>query len=128
MKGFSWQFIGPQTPFPYEAAVRAGRDADGSAIYAGRAFHEGDMIPAKVHPERRVAYICHGGEEIAKYEYEVLRTGDFVWEFATNGEIPIGAVECGKTADGEALYLARCLYRGTQTPGKVNYFKFSCKL
>lgn len=100
-------------------AVRAGRDADGSTIYAGRAFHEGDMIPAKVCPEKRVAFISYNGEEIPKTEYEILRSGDFVWEFASNGEIPIGAVEAGKTAEGETLYLARCLYRGTQTPGKV---------
>lgn len=73
-----------------------------------------------MHPQRRVAYICHSGEEIAKYEYEILRSGDFCWEFATSGEVPVGAVECGKTADGEALFLGRCLYRGTQTPGKLH--------
>lgn len=119
-KGFAWQFIGPETPFPYNVAVRAGRDSDGAPIFAGRAFHEGDMLPAKVHPDKRVAYVGYGGEEIPKYEYEILRSGDFVWEFAAGGEVPIGAVEVGKTADGEGLYLARCLYQGTQTPGKVN--------
>lgn len=29
-------------------AVQAGHDIDGSAIYVGRAFHEGDWIAAKV--------------------------------------------------------------------------------
>lgn len=120
-KGYSWQIIGPESSFPYSSAVRAGRDADGTTIYVGRVFHEGDMIPAKVHPDRRVAIICFQGEEIAKEDYEVLRSGEFVWEFACNGEIPIGAVVIGKTADGEDLYSGRCLYRGTQTPGKVSF-------
>lgn len=26
----------------------------------------------------------------------------------------------GQTAEGEALYIGRCLYQGTQTPGKVH--------
>lgn len=45
--GFAWQIIGPETSFPYNVSnwTRAGRDADGSAIYAGRAFHEGELIP-----------------------------------------------------------------------------------
>ena len=32
--------------------VRGGIDADGSVIYVGRAFHNGDMIPAKVIPDK----------------------------------------------------------------------------
>lgn len=49
-----------------------------------------------------------------------MRSGDFVWEFASNGAVPEGAVLCGQTAEGEALYIGRCLYQGTQTPGKVH--------
>lgn len=36
-----------------------------------------------------------------------------------NGTIPSGAIMIGKTMDGEPLYMGRCLYEGTQTPGKV---------
>lgn len=75
--------------FPYDSAIRAGTDADGSPIYAGRAYHEGDNVPAKVIPDKNVAYVCFGGEEIAKEVYEVLRTGTFVWEFATGGMFAI---------------------------------------
>lgn len=118
-KGLSWQFIGPESVFPYQHAVRAGRDADGAVIYAGRAFHAGDMLPAKVLPDKGVAYVTYGGEEIEVTEYEILRSGAFVWEFARNGEIPEGAVEGGRTVDGERLYFGRCIHEGTQTPGKV---------
>lgn len=105
-------------PYPSNM-VRGGIDADGTVIYIGRAFHEGDMIPAKVLPDKNIAYVCHGGEEHAKEDFEVLRSGDFVWEFATSGTIPEGGVSCGQTADGELLYIGRALYQGTQTPGKV---------
>lgn len=77
------------------------------------------MLPAKVLPDKSVAYVTHGGEEVAVEEYEILRSGEFVWEYAQNGEVPSGAVEAGRTADGEKLYFGRCLHEGSQTPGKV---------
>lgn len=104
-------------PFP-DGMVRGGVDTDGSVIYVGRAFHEGDMLPAKVIPDRHHASICYGGEEILKEDIEVLRHGSFVWEFATAGNLPEGAVSCGQTADGELLYVGRALHQGTQTPGE----------
>lgn len=57
-----------------EHAVSGGRDTDGSVIYVGRAFHDGDMLPAKVIPDKNVAYVCHSGEEHPKYDYEVHNT------------------------------------------------------
>lgn len=51
--------------------VRAGQDIDGAPIYVGRAYHEGDQIPAKVMPSKHVAYIAYGGQEIAKHQYDV---------------------------------------------------------
>lgn len=117
--GYCWQSLSVEDFFPHQHAVRAGKDADGSNIYVGRAFHEGDMLPAKVIPDKNAAYISYGGEEIPKTEFEILRKGDFVWEFATNGAVPEGAVQIGRTVDGEILYMGRCLHQGTQTPGKV---------
>lgn len=135
-------------PFP-DNMVRGGVDADGAVIYIGRAFHQGkftrlfkltkisthlrhlfsiffsqgDMIPAKVIPDKQTAYVCHGGEEHFKSDVEVLRAGNFVWEFANGGNIPEGGVSCGQTADGELLYVGRCLHQGTQTPGmKIAFF------
>lgn len=57
-----------------ENAVVGGRDSDGCKIYVGRAFHDGDMLPAKVIPDQNVAYVCHSGEEHAKHDYEVSKT------------------------------------------------------
>lgn len=43
------------------------------------------MVPCKIIPDKNIAYVCFAGEEHPKEVYEVLRTGTFVWEFATNG-------------------------------------------
>lgn len=116
--GCNWQHCNAAGPYPSNM-VRGGVDADGTVIFIGRAFHEGDMVPAKVMPDKNSAYISYGGEEHAKEDFEVLRSGDFVWEFSTGGSIPEGAVACGQTADGEPLYVGRALHQGSQTPGKI---------
>lgn len=116
--GGVWQHCTPEGPFP-QNLVRAGVDTDGCKIFAGRAFHEGDLIPAKIIPDKNLAVISYGGEEIIKDDFEVLRQGEFVWEFCTNGAVPEGAVEIGQTADGEKLFMGRAFYQGSQTPGKV---------
>lgn len=54
-------------------AVVAGKDTDGSKLYVGRAFHEGDLIPAKVAPAHGGAFVPYGGGEHSKFEYEVRK-------------------------------------------------------
>lgn len=71
-------------------------------------------------PDKQLAYVSYDGEEHPKTEFEVLRSGDFVWQYAPGGELPEGAIEIGVTADGEKLYCGRALYGGTQTPGKAS--------
>lgn len=70
IKGSHWVPSNAYSGVPVGAVV-AGHDVDGATIYVGRAFHGGDSIPAKVIPSKKVAYIPHGGQEIAKYEYQV---------------------------------------------------------
>ncbi|XP_012286337.1 uncharacterized protein LOC105702941 [Orussus abietinus] len=118
MSGYTWVPRSTGRSLP-ETAVSGGRDVDGSTIYVGRAFHEGDMIPAKVIPDKGVAYVSWNGEEHAKHDYEVLCKGDFVWEFCSNGSVPEHAVIAGQTSDGEPLYVGRVLHNGSQTIGKV---------
>ncbi|XP_014475327.1 PREDICTED: natterin-3-like [Dinoponera quadriceps] len=118
MPGYRWVSRAGAQSLP-DAAVQGGRDSDGTTIYVGRAFHEGDMVPAKVMPDKGVAYICYGGEEHPKYNYEVLCQSDFAWEFASNGQVPGDAVVAGQTSDGESLYIGRVFHNGSQTVGKV---------
>ncbi|XP_026472128.1 natterin-3-like isoform X2 [Ctenocephalides felis] len=101
------------------SAVRAGTDVDGAPIYVARAHHNGDLLPAKAIPDKQVAYVCHGGQEHAKHDYEILHQPVYMWEPCSNGEVPFGAVEVGHTSDGEKLFMGRCVHDGAQTPGKV---------
>lgn len=93
---------------------------DGSPIYIGRAFHEGDNIPGKVLPAARAMYVSHNGLEIAKHQYEVLCGGSVIWVPSGHGSIPYNAVRGGSTASGEPLYIGRTHYQGSLTPGKVH--------
>ncbi|XP_076628608.1 natterin-4 [Colletes latitarsis] len=118
MPAYRWIRRSAEQSLPGNAVV-GGRDADGTTIFVGRAFHEGDMLPAKVIPDKSVAYVCHNGEEHAKYDFEVLCLGEFAWEFSSNGNIPNDAIVAGQTSDGESLYVGRVLHNGSQTIGKV---------
>uniref|UniRef100_A0A182T8G4 DUF3421 domain-containing protein n=1 Tax=Anopheles maculatus TaxID=74869 RepID=A0A182T8G4_9DIPT len=122
-----WQYCNINGPFPPNM-VRAGVDCDGEVIYVGRAFHEGDMVPAKVIPTKNVAFVCHGGEEVLKEDFEVLRYGAFVWEYSSNGTVPESAMKIGQTTDGEPLYMGRAIYSGSQTPGKIHPSHGCCYL
>lgn len=52
-------------------AIQGGMDIDGHPIYVGRAFHEGDWIPAKVIPGKNIAYIAYDGEEVPVEHFQV---------------------------------------------------------
>lgn len=49
----------------------AGNDSDGTPIYVGRAFHNGDQLIAKVMPSKQAAYVSFAGQEILKHHVEV---------------------------------------------------------
>ncbi len=55
-----------------------------------------------------------------------------VWINASNGDIPSGAVECGRQSNGEALYIERAQYMGLLAIGKIDrshrvlYIPFGC--
>lgn len=70
--GYYWVSTTARQGVP-PTAVHGGVDQDGTQIYVGRAFHEGDWIPAKVIPEKDVAYVAYGGQEHAKSEFQVRK-------------------------------------------------------
>ncbi|XP_030385452.1 uncharacterized protein LOC115632442 isoform X2 [Scaptodrosophila lebanonensis] len=100
--------------------ILAGHDADGDAIYVGRAYHEGDLLPAKVIPNKSCAYVPYGGHEHVKHDFELLAGYGYGWVPDANGHVPHGAVVCGRTNEGEPLYIGRGHYNGSFTPGKIH--------
>nr|XP_018914912.1 PREDICTED: uncharacterized protein LOC109042558 [Bemisia tabaci] len=101
-------------------AVHAGRDKDGAPIYAGRAYHEGALLPAKVVASHRDAYVCWDGAEIPKSEFEVLCGPPVAWQIASRGAVPPHAIPVGQTPEGEQLYIGRTFHDGSMTPGKIH--------
>ena len=83
-------------------AVESGRDADGTKIFIGMAWHEGDELPAKVIPQKNAAYVAYGGKEIFVENYKVLCQHQLKWVPFT-GKIPVNAIPGGRTKQGETL-------------------------
>ena len=52
-------------------AVQAGLDKDGGLMFVGRAKHSSDLLPAKIVPNQRTAYVSFAGKEHAIANYEV---------------------------------------------------------
>lgn len=104
-------------------ALSAGVDKGGETLYVGRAFHEGDVVPAKVVPSHGGAYVPWGGAEHKKDYYEVLclppGRGQVSWVARSGGAVPDNAVSIGTTTSGERLFVGRVFHDGTITPGKV---------
>lgn len=115
----NWVASSAYAPIP-PGAVYGGNDVDGSPIYVGRAFHDGDNLPAKVLPSQNVAYVAYNGQEIAKHQYEILCGGNTSWVHSGHGSIPHNAVRGGQTSSGEPLYIGRTHHQGSLTPGKVH--------
>ena len=47
---------------------------------------------------------------------------DFQWVHSQNGMVISGAVEAGRTIEGEILYVGRVFHNGVMTAGKVSDF------
>lgn len=103
---------------PY--AVVGGNDCDGTPIYVGRSFHEGENMPAKVIPSKRCAYIAFGGAEHTKTTYDVLVGQGYAWVPCAGGSVPPNAVRTGNTRSGEPLYVGRGHHGGSLAVGKIH--------
>ncbi|KAM0736495.1 hypothetical protein ACS0PU_006144 [Formica fusca] len=118
MPGYRWT----RWPAPYADSrmlISIGRDMDGTNLVVGRAMHHGDVLPAKVKPDHGVAYVCYGGVEHTKHDFEVLMPAHFNWIRTGHGHVPEHAVEAGKTANGEMLYVGRTYHNGIPCVGKI---------
>ncbi|KOX67602.1 hypothetical protein WN51_08704, partial [Melipona quadrifasciata] len=104
IKAYRWLSRSAGQSMPPTAVV-GGRDIDGSTIYVGRAYHEGDMLPAKVIPDKNVAYVCHNGEEHPKHDFEVSKTPKTSAVLSSKSFIPLEIIET-KSAKHKASTLA----------------------
>jgi hypothetical protein len=62
-----------------QGAFICGLDKDGSNLYVGRAFYQGDLLPGKIVPSHGCAYVSRNGLEHSVKHYEVRRAADFLF-------------------------------------------------
>ena len=98
----------------------AGIDTDGSAMYVGRCFHDGDCLVAKIIPSKKFAYACQNGQEISKQNFEFLCHKNVKWVPSSNGQLIGNELTVGTTFEGETIYIGRGIHEGSITVGKVH--------
>ena len=103
---------------PQDSMV-GGNEADGEKLYVGRVNYEGGVHIGKVRGAFGGCNFGWGGEEHCEKEYQVLSKVKGKWVKAEGGEVPEGALHCGREADGALLYLARTEFEGGVHPGKL---------
>lgn len=64
----------------------------GEPQFVARARHEGDLIPGKLIPSHKVAYVAYGGGEHPHSDYEVLVGCRPRWIQVEGNQIPPTAV------------------------------------
>ncbi|XP_049946141.1 uncharacterized protein LOC126428269 [Schistocerca serialis cubense] len=118
MPPYYWQVCrGGHVP---HGAVMAGHDKDGAPVYVGRAHHAGDLVPAKVVPNKGGAYVPHNGQEHFKTAFEVLCGGSPAWMYAKAGHVPPSGYHVGQTSTGERLFVGRVMHDGATAVGKIH--------
>lgn len=103
-----------------------GREGDGTQLFVARS--PGNTIPnpirgihpGKVRPGFGGAFIPLGGKEVLVKAYEVLVEAG-TWIAGSNGQIPDGAIVCGREESGEPLFVARADFNGGVHPGKIRF-------
>ncbi|XP_026467214.1 uncharacterized protein LOC113370734 [Ctenocephalides felis] len=119
--GYSWRATTcHQSSMLCPKGVLAGRDSDGTEIYVGRSLYQGDVVPAKVIPNKSAAYISYNGVEVPVNNFEILVRSECKWVQSRNGTVPPGAFPVGQTVSGEVLYAGRVHLRGGVAVGKVH--------
>ncbi|CAK1541157.1 unnamed protein product [Leptosia nina] len=104
-------------------AVLGGHEGwDGSPLWVIRAWHDGDLIPGKLNVRHNSASIVYNGKEVPVQNVEVLcsQPDSLRWVPASNGSVPPGAIQGGKSCNGEILYVGRARHQLSVTPGKVH--------
>ena len=115
---------------------KGGRESDGSVTYVGRAFHNGNYLPAEITPSKSCAKVSWNGHVYPKTNYELLVGNDYKWETFCESNKKFyekHAVSTGMTIFGEMAFVGRASYRGSLLIGRLQFSQkclhvpFKCK-
>lgn len=88
-------------------------------LFSCRGIIENGVHIGKIRAGLPGCLIPVGGRERSVTVYEVLSGPPQRWMPATNGEVPARAVDVGRTADGQPLYVCRGVRNNELVPGKT---------
>lgn len=88
-------------------------------LYSCRGTIEGGVHLGKIRAGLPGCLIPVGGREQSVSVYDVLSGPPQKWMPATNGDVPARAVDVGRTADNQALYVCRGVRGNELVPGKT---------
>jgi hypothetical protein len=88
-------------------------------LYSCRGTIEGGVHLGKIRAGLSGCLIPVGGREQTVAVYDVLSGPPQKWMPATNGEVPARAVDVGRTASDQPLYVCRGVRNNELVPGKT---------
>lgn len=101
--------------------IFVGYDENNYKTYLGKAWHDRDLLPAKIIVELG-AFVPYGAleEKVDRFEFVRMDPGTYKWEVTMDGEIPANAVLAGLARDYQDLFFGRVMHNGNYIHGKVH--------
>lgn len=96
-------------------------------IYVIRREINGELIPGTVVADGSLQeYFWKGEMSFSVQDYEQLCGGSVDWVKCVGGAVPSNALPCGKTKDGQDIYMGRARKDGEYVVGRVDTSKAAC--
>ena len=109
----TWIASDSERPLPPEA-IPAGRERDGTPLYACRAMHQGVQHPGKRVSDGR-CHIGWGGQAVQVSAFELLAAASGTWAAPAD----LARAYVAGSEHGKPLYLCRAPHEGGVHPGKM---------
>ncbi|CAB3385235.1 Hypothetical predicted protein [Cloeon dipterum] len=89
-------------------------------IGMARAWIDGSLVPGYVKLSSHVAYFAHEGQVVTKQEFQLFINGNLEWlEYEQGDPFPFKALQVGRTAENEPLFIGSVEVEGVELYGKV---------
>lgn len=105
-----------------ENAIKCGTiDDDQKPVYIGKAFHEGDLLPANILPHKKHAIVVtFENGEYRKTEYDYLCAPPNSIEWVPFSDQITNAVVGGRNMYNKDIYIGRVEHCGTLVAGRID--------
>lgn len=116
-EGISWT---PGGEASEEDGVIAGVNEEGQEVRVARVAQDNERGVASLISGSGEAHLGFFGKAVVSAEFDILVASTSVkWVFATNGEIPEGAIPAGNDEHGDIIFVARVVIKGCAFPAKL---------